>query len=83
MLDDYEGLRRRVVQLYKERQGCDEVIQSREVELEELRQQLDVRDETVRQIERMNERNADEYLRTIQEEQLTREKSETASSLHI
>ena len=83
MLDDYEGLRRRVMQLYKERQGSDEVIKAREVEMEELRQQLDVRDEAVRQIERMNERNADEYMRTIKEEQLAREKSETASSMRI
>ena len=38
MLEDFDGLRRRVVQLYRERESCDQLVQTREVELEELRE---------------------------------------------
>lgn len=65
MLEDFDGLRRRVMQLFKERQSCDDMLQTQEVEIEELREQLDVRDDAVKHIERLNERNLDEYMRTI------------------
>ena len=48
MLEDFDGLRRRVVQLFKERQSCDNMIQTKDIELEELREQLNVRDDTVK-----------------------------------
>ena len=65
MLEDFDGLRRRVVQLFKERQNCDDMLSTREIEISELRDQLDARDDAVKQIERLNERNLDEYHRTI------------------
>lgn len=83
MLEDYDGLRRRVMQLYKERQNCDDLLTTKEVEIGELRHQLDARDEAVRTVERLNERNLDEYLRTIQETKLNLDKNESQSSLHI
>ena len=72
-----------MVQLFKERQTCDELLNTREVELEELREQLEARDDAVKYIERMNERNLDEYMRTLQESTMQKEKNETQSSMHI
>lgn len=83
MLEDFDGLRRRVMQLFKERQSCDDMLQTQEVEIEELREQLDVRDDAVKHIERLNERNLDEYMRTIQESTMSKEKNETQTSMHI
>lgn len=41
MLEDFDGLRRRVLQLQKERQQSDKLLQTREIEVDELRAQLD------------------------------------------
>ena len=41
MLEDFDGLRRRVLQLQKERQQSDKLLQTREIEADELRAQLD------------------------------------------
>ena len=38
MLEDFEGLRRRVMQIYKERQSCQEIISVKDLEIEELRE---------------------------------------------
>ena len=38
MLEDFDGLRRRVVQLFKERQACDQTLQTKDFELGELRE---------------------------------------------
>ena len=38
LLEDFDGLRRRVVQLFKERQSCDQTIQTKDFELGELRE---------------------------------------------
>ncbi len=83
MLEDFDGIRRRVMQLFKERSSCNEVLQSREIEIQELRDQLDVRDDAVKQLERLNERNLDEYMRTLNATSLSKEKNETQTSLHI
>ena len=83
MLEDFDGLRRRVVQLFKERQSCDQTIQTKDFELGELREQLNAREDAVQQIERLNERNLEEYMRTISETKMEKEKVETQSSLHI
>ena len=77
MLEDFEGLRRRVLQLYKERSQCDELIQTREMEVLELRDQVEKRDEVVKQVEELNQRNIDEYLRAMQEIKTDKEKNET------
>ena len=67
MLEDFDGLRRRVLQLQKERQQSDKLLQTREIEVDELRAQLDSRDDAVKYIERLNERNLDEYMRSFSE----------------
>lgn len=36
MLNDFDGLTRRVMQLFKERQSCDEVILQKDAEITEL-----------------------------------------------
>jgi len=77
LLEDFEGLRRRVMQLYRERQSCDELLNTKDIELQELREQLDVRDEAVKQIERVNERNRSEYMHTLKETTLEKQKNET------
>ena len=67
MLEDFDGLRRRVMQLQKERQNCDQLVQTKEIEVDELREQLNIRDDAVKHIERLNERNLDEYMRNYGE----------------
>lgn len=62
MLEDFEGLRRRVMQMYKERQTCEQLLATRDIEINELREQVNIREESVRQIETLNQRNLDEYL---------------------
>lgn len=54
MLEDFEGLRKRVLQLYKERTSCEDMIQTREFEINELREQVEQRDEAVRKVELLN-----------------------------
>ena len=62
MLEDFEGLRRRVMQMYKERQTCEQLLATKDIEINELREQVNIREESVRQIETLNQRNLDEYL---------------------
>ena len=83
MLEDFDGLRRRVLQLQKERQNCDQMLQTKEIEVDELREQLDSRDDAVKHIERLNERNLDEYMRSFGEAKMNFDKQETQTSLHL
>ena len=62
MLEDFEGLRRRVMQMYKERQTCEQLLATRDIEINELREQVNIREESVRQVETLNQLNLDEYL---------------------
>ena len=62
MLEDFEGLRRRVMQMYKERQTCEQLLATKDIEINELREQVNIREESVRQVETLNQRNLDEYL---------------------
>ena len=54
MLEDFEGLRRRVMQMYKERQTCEQLLATRDIEINELREQVNIREESVRHIETLN-----------------------------
>ena len=38
MLEDFEGLRRRVMQMYKERQTCEQLLATKDIEINELRE---------------------------------------------
>jgi len=67
MLNDHDGLTRRIMQIYKERQSCDDVILSRNAEIAELTEQLEARNKVISEVESINNRNLDEYIRTIQE----------------
>ena len=67
MLNDHDGLTRRIIQIYKERQSCDDVILSRNAEIAELTEQLEARNKVISEVESINNRNLDEYIRTIQE----------------
>ena len=62
MLEDFEGLRRRVMQMYKERQTCEQLLATKDSEINELREQVNIREESVRQVETLNQLNLDEYL---------------------
>lgn len=83
MLEDFDGLRRRVLQLQKERSQCDQNLQTKEFEVDELREQLNQRDEAVKHIERLNERNLDEYMRSFSDAKMGFDKEQTQTSLHI
>ena len=83
MLEDFEGLRRRVMQMYKERQTCEQLLATKDIEINELREQVNIREESVRQIETLNQRNLDEYLQQMQEMKSTRNHTETQSSFRI
>lgn len=83
MLEDYDGLRRRVVQLFKERQNCDENLRTKDIELGELREQLDARDEAVRQVEQLNERNIEEYMRAMNDLKQEQHLEQSSNSLHL
>ena len=83
MLEDFDGLRRRVLQLQKERAQCDQNLQTKEFEVDELREQLNQRDEAVKHIERLNERNLDEYMRSFSDAKMGFDKEQTQTSLHI
>ena len=48
MLEDFEGLRRRVMQMYKERQTSEQLLATKEIEINELREQVNIREESVR-----------------------------------
>ena len=54
MLEDFEGLRRRVMQMYKERQTCEQLLATKDIEINELREQVNIREESVRQVETLN-----------------------------
>ena len=62
MLEDFEGLRRRVMQMYKERQTCEQLLATKDIEINELREQVNIPEESVRQVETLNQLNLDEYL---------------------
>ena len=83
MLEDFDGLRRRVLQLQKERSQCDQNLQTKEIEVDELREQLNQRDEAVKHIERLNERNLDEYMRSFSDAKMGFDKEQTQTSLHM
>ena len=51
--------------------------------MEELREQLNAREDAVKHIERLNERNLDEYMRTVNETKMRNEKQETQTSIHM
>ena len=44
---------------------------------------MNAREDAVQHVERLNERNLEEYLRTINETKMEKEKGETQSSLHM
>ena len=44
---------------------------------------MNARDDAVKQIERLNERNLDEYMRTLQDTQASKDKLDTQTSLQI
>lgn len=67
MLNDHDGLIRRIMQIYRERQSCDDVILSRNAEIAELTEQLEARNKVISEVESINNRNLDEYIRTMQE----------------
>jgi len=83
MLEDFDGLRKRVMQMYKERQTCEQLLQTKDIELNELREQVNIREDSVRRVEELNARNLDEYLTSMQEMKGQKHHSETQSSLHI
>lgn len=59
------------------------MIATKEIEVCELRHQLDAREDAIKTVERINERNLDEYLHTINNTKMIQEKNETQTSLHI
>ena len=65
MLEDFDGLKRRVMQLYKERITCDEKINKQAVEIGELREQVEARDNLNREVEQLNAANLSEYVTSI------------------
>ena len=83
MLEDFEGLRRRVMQMYKERQTSEQLLATKEIEINELREQVNIREESVRQIETLNQRNLEQYLKEMQEIKATKNHTETQSSFRI
>ena len=83
MLEDFDGLRRRVMQMYKERQTCEQLLQTRDIELNELREQVNIREDSVKHVEALNARNLDEYLTSMQEMKGQKNHAETQSSFHI
>ena len=83
MLEDFDGLRRRVMQMYKERQTCEQLLQTKDIELNELREQVNIREDSVRQVEELNARNLDEYLKSMQEMKSQKHHVETQSSFRI
>ena len=56
---------------------------TKDIEINELREQVNIREESVRQIETLNQRNLDEYLQQMQEMKTTRNHTETQSSFRI
>ena len=83
MLEDFDGLRRRVMQMYKERQTCEQLLATRDVELHELREQVNIREESVRHVEQLNARNLDEYLKSMQEMKTQKSHGETQSTFRM
>lgn len=65
MLRDFDGLTRRVMQLFRERQACNDVILARDAEIIELHEQIDARTRVVSEVETINNRNLDEYIRSM------------------
>lgn len=64
-LEDFDGLKRRVMQLFRESQACGEVIKTRDAEIAELSEQLEARHKVVSEVESINNRNLDEYIRSM------------------
>ena len=82
MLNDFDGLTRRVMQLFRERQSCDEIIVKKDAEITELQEQLNARNRAVAEVETLNNRNLDEYIRSMQELKAEKDFGETQTSLH-
>ena len=51
--------------------------------MEELREQVDRRDDVVKQVETLNQRNIDEYMRAMSDIKGEKEKNETQTSIHM
>jgi hypothetical protein len=83
MLHDFEGLTRRVMQLYRERQSCDDVILTKDAEITELQEQLNARNRAIAEVETINNRNLDEYIRSMQDLKGEKDFTETQTSLHM
>jgi hypothetical protein len=83
MLEDFDGLRKRIMQLYKEREACDDAIKTKDIELVELRAQVDARDEAVTEVEKISNKNLDEYLSQMQEIKTEKQMLETQTSQHM
>lgn len=83
MLQDFDGLQRRIMQLYRERMNCNDVILTRDAEIAELQDQLDAREKVVSEVETINNRNLDEYLRTMQEMKSDKDMMDTQSTARI
>ena len=83
MLHDFDGLTRRIMQLFRERQQCNDVILARDAEIMELQEQLDTRNQVVSEVETINNRNLDEYIRTMQDLKSEKEMTDTQTSIHM
>ena len=59
------------------------MLATKDIEVNELREQVNIREESVRQIETLNQRNLDEYLKQMQEMKSTKNHTETQSSFRI
>ena len=59
------------------------MLATRDIEVEELRDQLNARDHALNEIERANETNLDEYIRAMQTVNGEREKLEAYSTMQI
>ena len=51
--------------------------------MDELRQQVDRRDDVVKHVETLNQRNMDEYVRAMQDIKNEKENNETQTSIHM
>ena len=83
MLEDFDGLRRRVMQMYKERQTCEQLLQTKDIEINELREQVNIREDSVKHIEQLNACNLDEYLKSMQDMKSQKDHAETQSSFRM
>lgn len=65
MLEDFEGLKKRVMQLFKEKRVFEDAVAKLQVENQELREQLIMRENALAEVEDLNQKNADEFGQTM------------------